>query len=1019
MTDSVDLLKQIVSLKPGGEVREQQQTAVAEIESALHEDKNLLLEAPTGSGKALCVKTPILTTKGWTTMGKLVEGDVIYGTNGTTTVTTAHSPFMSKRLYLLKFSNGAAIKADSEHLWNIAPHSGAVSPALHDAARVEELRPKTIKVSTSGSALQHHAPSFPRDLILRAASYSKAVEETDTLAVFDLNELVENIYREILDRGATWTTQEIADAYADGDISPFKITLNNPITLPEPDKKFPVPSRMYGEWLAGNESVFTEQQIQSLTDLGIISSNQIPEDLIATSVAVRNQVLLGIYGGHEFGTFQTTSTTLAEDIVFLTATLGRACAREQYFENNKLVELITLLPVEENTVSLLSISEVEPAMVRCITVDSEDHLFLAGRELVPTHNTLSYLIPLVQNDTRAVVSTATKQLSEQIMGDIDFLNSSLKSLKSSKRANATLLKGRDNYLCLAKYEDIMRLEDRGNTLFGVEEAKNEVTARANKMASESKAVSDWANETETGDRSEGPASSDEMWRQYSSTNAECPGKSACPFGQECFAEIARDKAKESQLVITNHAIVALDLEHEGQLLGDREVFVFDELHELDTYMSSAWGAELTYTRLDSTYKTIKAIPSIDEKYSVDLKALIDEFDKTLRSVEKGLIDNQDSSIKLENYLIRLVNLMGKLVQEISKKEKDSGTEALKRIYTKGKKVAMELHGIAETLARTDVENVRWTKDSADRKFEPKKPTAKRGKATSAMADSSKSSMSIHAAPLRIGPKLQDKLSEREATMIGLSATVTVMGRTDIPLHNFGLDKKPHKVVVLDTPFDYKKQAMLYIPNPSSFPLPMAKTKKEHAEAMMKDSSALIKASGGRALILSTTSENVDVYAAHYRKAFPKMNILAQGDAPNSQLVSEFKEEEESCLIGTMGFWHGLDAPGKTLTLDIIDKIPFPSPEDPLLAARKEHADKMGGNGFMEIYVTIADWMLRQGFGRAIRSKSDRAVIAIYDPRLVTKNYGRAIMQNFHGVGLYHEHAKVVAALERLVGSYKN
>jgi ATP-dependent DNA helicase DinG len=253
-------------------------------------------------------------------------------------------------------------------------------------------------------------------------------------------------------------------------------------------------------------------------------------------------------------------------------------------------------------------------------------------------------------------------------------------------------------------------------------------------------------------------------------------------------------------------------------------------------------------------------------------------------------------------------------------------------------------------------------------------------------------------------------------MIGLSATVTVMGRTDIPVHNLGLDEKPHKVVVLDTPFDYKKQAMLYIPDPSSFPLPVGATRKEHEAAMKADSAELIKAAGGRSLILSTTADGVKAYAEYYRQKLPKIDFLAQGDAPNSQLVDTFKREELSCLLGTMGFWHGLDAPGKTLSLNIIDKIPFPTPDDPLLTARKNYADKLGRNGFMEIYVTIADWMLRQGFGRAIRSKSDRAVIAIYDTRLISKNYGRAILQNFHGVGLYHNHEKVVAAIKRLVNS---
>lgn len=1027
MTNSVDLLKQIVTLKPGGEVRVQQHTAVSEIESALQEKKNLLLEAPTGSGKALRLDTPILTTKGWSTMGELVEGDMIYGTNGSTTkVTKAHDPFLSAELFAMKFSNMEEIFADSDHLWNVEPFGKVLNvssvPTNLNADRIEELEKKILQISSNDgiTALSDIEPVtlYPREIVLAAFSRSIITKEDGTTATAEAFDFLENLYQELLGRESTWRTGDIARAYEDepvNNLMSFTIQRNLPIEFDNEGKKFPVPTRIYGEWLAGNDAVFNAEQLEVLQEWGIIASNSIPEECFYAPVSHRNQLLLGIFGGEESGEFHTTSTVLADDIQFLIATLGRASDRHRYFDvKGALVELIILHPHADNSEKIVSVERVESAMVRCITVDADDHLFLAGKQLIPTHNTLSYLIPLVENDSVAVVSTATKQLSEQIMGDIDFLNASLKALKSPKRADATLLKGRDNYLCLAKFDEILRLEDTANTLFSSTDASNSLSQQANKLVAETKAMSDWANETESGDRTEAPAASEETWRQYSSTNAECPGRSACPFGQECFAELARDRAKEAKIVITNHAIVALDLDSEGQLLGDRDVFVFDELHELDTYMSSAWGAELTYRKIDMVYKTLKAIPSLDEKLIDELKVLMDQYDKALRCVEKGLIDNEDSSMQLENFIIKLANVMTKITANVSRKEKETGTDALKRIYTKGKKVSMELMTIAETLSRTDMETVRWTVDSVERWKKPEtKKTAKRAKATSAISDTT-STMSLHAAPLRIGPKLQNKLTGREAMMIGLSATVTVMGRTDIPVHNLGLDEKPHKVVVLDTPFDYKKQAMLYIPSPTSFPLPIGATRQDHAAEMKADSTKLIEAAGGRSLILSTTSSGVTDYVEHYRKKASKLEFLAQGEAPNSQLVANFKAREQSSLIGTMGFWHGLDAPGKTLSLVVIDKIPFPTPDDPLLLARKNYADKLGRNGFMEIYVTIADWMLRQGFGRAIRSKSDRAVIAIYDTRLIHKNYGKAIMQNFHGVGLYHDQAKVISALKRLV-----
>ena len=599
MTNSVDLLKQIVTLKPGGEVREQQHTAVSEIEAALQEKKNLLLEAPTGSGKALHVQTPILTATGWTTMGELKTGDVIYGTNGNlTTVTKSHEPFFSKELYSLKFSNGEEILADSDHLWNVEPFGKAANLrqelASLDTEKIRHFSNKTLQITSDDGVakLEDIEPItlYPNDVVLAAFSRSEITGEDETTATAEAFSFLENLYQELLGRESTWRTGDIAKAYADdpmNTLSTFNITRNLPLVFETPVEKFPVPSRLYGEWLAGADSVFTEEQVKALQDKGIIASNTIPDELFRAPVAHRNQLLLGIFGGHESGEFHTPSTVLAEDIQFLIATLGRTSEHHRYFdEKGNIVELIVLKPLESDFIQVISVERVPSAMVRCITVDSDDHLFLAGKQLIPTHNTLSYLIPLVENEESAVVATATKQLSEQIMKDIEFLNASLKALKSPKRADAALLKGRDNYLCLAKFDDILRLEDKANTLFSVGDAQNSLSEKANKLVAETKALSDWANETETGDQTEAPAVSDETWRQYSSTNAECPGKSACPFGQECFAELARDKAREANIVITNHAIVALDLDSEGQLLGDRDVFVFDELHELDTYAKS-------------------------------------------------------------------------------------------------------------------------------------------------------------------------------------------------------------------------------------------------------------------------------------------------------------------------------------------------------------------------------------------------------------------------------------------------
>lgn len=1023
MPDSVEMLKKIVQLKPGGEVRTQQEVAVSEIDDAIKTDTNLLLEAPTGSGKALLVSTPILTSVGWKTMGELVAGDKVYGLNGQLiNVTKAHDPFVSEELYELRFSNQETIFADGDHLWHADALYDLPNVAEVDSERVESIQSKDFyiqgKNGVQALASTQLNDGVDKRIILNAMSACSVIKETSTTLTVDAQSFAENMYVEYLGRPKTWRTTEMYDFIQKqgDDRVHFKIPLTKPITFPEQDR-VPVPSRFFGEWLTGQEQVLTSEEVETLLKLGVTTNTTIPDFYKYSSLAERKQLLAGLLKGELSGSFATNVDSLAKDVAFLARSLGLAATQIKLDKKDYGLGASNLVQVfkDESHENVISISRVKSQMVRCITVDSEDHLFLAGEALIPTHNTLSYLIPLVENDTRAVISTATKQLSEQIVDvDIKFMNKALKELKTGKRADAVLLKGRDNYLCLSKFEDMKRLDDKANSLFSIEDVKevNPVSAEGQKIAKEAALVSAWAEDTKTGDRSHGPNISEETWRQYSSTNVECPGKASCPFGDVCFAEIARDKAKAANIVITNHAIVALDLAADGQLLGDRDAFVFDELHELDNYMSSAWGGELTYRRLETTYKLLKSIPSIDEKNVEALKTLLDEYDSALQSIPVGLIDNDDTSIKLENFIIKLYSTATKLSTEITRKAKDANSDALKRIYTGAKKVADELADIGGALANRSIETVRWTADSEA--YKKRKNSKFAGKSKPKVVDRKEnaSTISLHAAPLRVGPKLQSFLTEREAIMIGLSATVTVSGKFDIPLHNFGLEDKAHKTVILDSPFDFKKQAMLYVPDPANFPMPVGEDRLEHAKAVKEDSVDFIKAAGGRSLILSTTTYGVNELSEHYRNKL-KTPILAQGDGTTPQLVEEFKRIEEASLVGTMGLWHGLDAPGSTLICVIVDKLPFPSPSDPLLLARKNYADKMGRNGFMEIYVTQADWMARQAFGRGVRAKTDKVVVVFYDVRLLTKNYGRAILNNFHGVGLYHDREKVLGALGRL------
>lgn len=614
--------------------------------------------------------------------------------------------------------------------------------------------------------------------------------------------------------------------------------------------------------------------------------------------------------------------------------------------------------------------------------------------------TLSYSIPVAFLKKKVVISTATKQLSEQIIkSDIPFLNNALAQVSPEHKIKAALLKGRDNYLCLAKQAEMDKINAQGETLFSADDlTESSGSSKGKALGRESSKLAKWADRTSTGDRTDAPAVSDQTWRNYSSTNAECPGKKVCPFGESCFAEIARAKAVQSPVVITNHAIVAQDLANDGTLLGTREAFIFDELHELDNYLSSAWGAELSKYSIETLYKHIKAIPSLNTEDVRKLAQCVENYDAAVSSVVTGRLTEETMSIRLENYISDLYNSVFRLYTAATEGEKEAQSDTMKKLYATAKRTLQEFTTTLEVLSDKTEETVRWVSrtEPKDKKKSPK-PI-----------------VNLHGAPLQIGPKLQEKLSEREAIMIGLSATITVMGKFDIPLANFDLVKKKHRTVALETPFDYSKQAILYIPEPSSFPLPVGRERKEHEAAVEKSNIEFIKTAGGRSLTLMTTEAGVKRIASYYRKHLKGFKFYVQGEAPNSQLIESFKKEHESSLIGTMGFWHGLDAPGHTLILNIIDKFPFPSPDDPLLSARKEYADKQGRNGFMEIYVTIADHMSRQGAGRGIRSKKDKVVLVFNDTRLITKSYGKAILRNIYpGVKIYHDKEKVLRALGRL------
>lgn len=1023
MSESVDLLKEIINLNPKGEHRPQQEKAAEEIEEAIIGEYNVLIQSPTGSGKALEVTTPVLTSKGWVQLDDIEAGDSVYTLNGAaTTVVEAHESFLSEETYEMTFDDGSAVTADAEHLWFVADSlEGALMPPHSAGERARIIRDEIAGSAIAGKELlavediEFLAGVTDADIeklrvFLNAAGvddssvYHVAVTGDDELGWYHASVLLEALYHVVLmDSGLVLSTKEIARDYRDGiqyfipaaaaiDLVPasaFNSTFASLVAHND--------DAWREKWAEANDGVL-ELSLSSRLDLldAIFDAAGTPGSGINEAEEFR---YLQASGGSGIAQLTETGTAVDEglivlfqekqdalDFVFLVNSTGRVAEAQHSLEG------WWVSVSEHNVRAITEVNRMPSTIVRCISVEDPSHLFLVGKRLISTHNTISYLVPLIQTGQRAVVSTATKQLSEQAINtDLPVLDAALKKIAPEKRVKSALLKGRENYFCVKKAADSSKLEDAANTLFGSTMDDNSVSLSSKEKAAEIKALLEWVQETQTGDRSEAPPVSDLIWAQYSVSSAECVGRSVCPFGSECFAEIARDKAKAADIVVTNHAVVAHDMVGEDStVLGERDVYVFDELHELDNYLSSAWGGKLTAKMLKDVVKHIKAVPELDQNDVEEVERISKVFDERITRLDAGLL--REPPKQYTTFLSNLHNIVAKVAAIVAKKMLDKGLSESKRsVFSLVSKRTSELMNTLSLLLDDSPEVVRWVEHKDD------------------------GTASLHAAPLRIGPRLQEALHERDAIMVGTSATITVAGSFDVPIHNLALQSSvaEYKTVALPSPFDYPKQAMMFIPLEGDFPEPIGAERKEHAKAVVEWTNDFVQAAGGRALFLSTTMFGARAAAEYLRKKNPKMNILLQGDAPHPQIVQQFKDDETSVLCATMGMWHGLDTPGPTNILTIIDKIPFKPVDDPLSVARQDYAKSIGRNGFMDVYVAEANVMLAQGVGRLIRAKSDKGVVVILDTRLRTKRYGSAMLESLPGMKIFPSKEVIIKSLTNL------
>jgi ATP-dependent DNA helicase DinG len=615
-------------------------------------------------------------------------------------------------------------------------------------------------------------------------------------------------------------------------------------------------------------------------------------------------------------------------------------------------------------------------------IDSGEHL--AVQAGTGTGKSLAYLVPAarhaIEQQATVVVSTATIALQRQLIDrDLPRLAAAIKPILHREPVFA-ILKGRRNYLCLQRLRG-GPADDGEQTLFD--------PAAVSAIGRQVQRLHEWAAETKTGDRDElVPGVGDQAWRQVSVSARECVGVQRCVFGSQCFAELAREEAGKADIVVTNHALLAIDALEDYEIFPEHDVVIIDEAHDLTDRVTSVATDELSVPAVDVAVRRCGKM--IDEKLVTRLREAAAAAEPVFAQTPAGRLDVLDEVLAITLASIR--DAAAGCATDFRTGGKSADDEPDRAV---AKRTALAALGDVQDAAarilgaygagiadRTDV--VWMDRPGLDEAGRP--PT-------------------LRVAPLRVGGLLASRLFSRR-TVVLTSATLTLGGSFEPLARQWGLAGAPEDPVAEETvssmreafgelpephslawtgidvgsPFDHPRSAILYVarhlPPPGRDGLD---------SSYLDELTELIEAAGGRTLGLfsSMRAARQATEELRGRLAYP---LLCQGDDQTAQLVTQFAADEATCLFGTLSLWQGVDVPGSSLQLVVIDRIPFPRPDDPLASARQRAVAAHGGNGFMSVSATQAALLLAQGTGRLLRTMTDRGVVAVLDPRLSTARY---------------------------------
>jgi ATP-dependent DNA helicase DinG len=599
--------------------------------------------------------------------------------------------------------------------------------------------------------------------------------------------------------------------------------------------------------------------------------------------------------------------------------------------------------------------------------------YLVAEAGTGTGKTLAYLVPAALSGRRVIVSTATKTLQEQLWGkDIPLLRD-----RCGLAFEAAYLKGRSNYYCLARAEEFARAP----------------TFAAREEAALWPRIEAWARETETGDRSEIDLPDQyQTWKDLSATSDTCTGRE-CALYEACFVTRARARAAEADVLLVNHHLFFADLAMRTsragvEILPEHDAVVFDEAHAIEDVATEYFGLQVSSYRLEELARDAQRAVADRPDLGSMMKQATAELRKAGERFFHGVADGLRGASSAAGGARRMgparsgtasrglapEDVRGPLSEDVlapldrDQVRLDAALDALR-----------DLLGDAPSPSLAQV-----ARRAGELRVELAAVTAMKEPSRVYFGEVRGRGVFLRAAPIDVAEELQARLYRRTDTLVFTSATLAAQGRFEFFRRQVGLAPEFDVVEArYPGPFDFARQAAIVAPE--GLPEPNAPGFVEAAAGAVR---ALAEVTGGRAFVLCTSTRNM--LALHRASRDLPYRLLLQGERPKARLLELFREEP-SVLFATASFWEGVDVPGEALSLVVIDRLPFAPPGDPVVAARLRALEAEGRDGFSELQVPAAALALRQGFGRLVRTRDDRGLVAILDRRLVTKGYGRAFL----------------------------